>query len=241
MTCRLLIALHLAVALTTNSLAADKSTLPAAASRDVDFVRDIRPIFRTRCYSCHDGVKQRGELRLDVKSAALKGGESYAPAIIPGKSADSPLVRFVAGLEEGMLMPPEGERLSAEQIGLLRAWIDQGAKWPDEAAGENDASRHWSFRPVTCPKLPNVSRESATWARNPVDAFVASRLESPLTLTLSPEDGGEGTRQLYPHSPSARRLPTRRVRATFKHDGTNYFDYAHHRQTGSTGQRRGSH
>ncbi|MBC8001851.1 MAG: hypothetical protein H7X97_04605, partial [Opitutaceae bacterium] len=90
--------------------AADHPSLPPAASREIDFVRDIQPIFRARCYSCHDGKKQRGELRLDVKSAALKGGESHAPAIVPGKSADSPLVRFVAGLEEGMLMPPEGER-----------------------------------------------------------------------------------------------------------------------------------
>src|SRR5437879_354854 len=95
------------------------STLPPAATRKIDFVADIQPIFKSRCYSCHDGGKQRSGFRLDVKSAALKGGENYSPAIIPKKSAESPLVRFVAGLEDGLLMPPEGGRLSAEQIGLL--------------------------------------------------------------------------------------------------------------------------
>ncbi len=155
-------------------LGADNSnTLPPAATREVDFVRDIQPIFKSRCYSCHDGAKQRGGLRLDVKSAALKGGESYAPAIVPGKSADSPLVRFVAGQEDGLLMPPEGDRLTAAQIGLLRAWIDQGAKWPDSAAGADDPASHWSFRPVQRPDVPNVANR---WARSPVDAFIIQRL-----------------------------------------------------------------
>ena len=120
--------------LLSQAAAADQPLLPPAALREIDFVRDIQPIFRARCHACHDAGKQRGGLRLDQKSAALKGGEDYSPAIVPGKSADSPLVRFVAGLEEGLRMPPEGERLSVEQIGLLRAWIDQGAKWPDEAS-----------------------------------------------------------------------------------------------------------
>ncbi len=155
-------------------LGADNSNpLPPAAARAVNFVQDIQPIFKSRCFSCHDGAKQRGGLRLDVKSGALKGGESYAPAIVPGKSAESPLVRFVAGLEDGLLMPPEGDRLSAEQIGLLRAWIDQGAKWPDSAAGADDPASHWSFRPVQRPAVPEVSNR---WARNPIDAFIDQRL-----------------------------------------------------------------
>ena len=193
MTHRLLIALALASLSVAEGLSAERSLLPPAASREIDFVRDIQPIFRARCLSCHDGAKQRGGLRLDLKSAAFKGGETFAAAIIPGKSADSPLVRLVAGLEEGLPMPPEGERLSSEQIGLLRAWIDQGAKWPDEAAGEEDAALHWSFRPVKRPELPSVSRDDATWMRNPVDAFVVSRLEEPLTPALSPQGRGEGT------------------------------------------------
>ncbi len=178
MTCRFVIAFGLVVVCSTEILAADNAALPAAALREVDFVRDIQPIFQARCHACHDANKQRGGLRLDLKSAAFKGGESYAPAIVPGKSADSPLVRFVAGLEEGMLMPPEGNRLSVEQIGLLRAWIDQGAKWPDEASARDDAALHWSFRPVVRPVLPEVSRENVAGLRNPIDAFVSSKLPS---------------------------------------------------------------
>ena len=206
MTRRFFIAFVLAVTCSSNSPAADNAALPPVASRDIDFVRDIQPIFRTRCHACHNAAKQRGGLRLDLKSAALRGGESYAPAIVPGKSADSPLVRFVAGLEEGLLMPPEGDRLSVEQISLLRAWIDQGAKWPDEASARDDAALHWSFRPLTRPALPDVSRENAAKIRNPIDRFVVSKLESPLTLALSPQSRGEGTSGRIAPSPEADRV-----------------------------------
>ena len=122
-------------------------------------------------------AKQRGGFRLDTKSAALKGGETFAPDIRPGHSADSPLIRLVAGLEEGMQMPPEGDRLTAEQIGLLRAWIDKGADWP-EAANADGGATHWSFRAVQKPIVPEVPDESARWARNPIDSFVAARLNA---------------------------------------------------------------
>ncbi len=212
MTRRFLIALVLASNLATGGLSAERPLLPPATSREIDFVRDIQPIFRARCLSCHDGAKQRGGLRLDLKSAAFKGGETFAPAIIPGKSADSPLVRLVAGLEEGLQMPPEGERLSSEQVGLLRAWIDQGAKWPDEVAGKEDAELHWSFRPVKRPALPSVSRETAAGLRNPVDAFVALRLEEPLALALSPQSRGEGTEgRIVPSAEADRMTLLRRL------------------------------
>ena len=162
-----------------------EETLPPAANRPVDFVQDIQPIFKSRCLGCHDAGKQRGGLRLDVKAAAFKGGETFSPAIIAGKSADSPLVRLVAGLEDGLLMPPEGERLTSTQIGLLRAWIDQGAKWPDTASVVDDVASHWSFRPVTRPTIPQLSSPSI---RNPIDAFVVKQLlgQSP-ALAPSPE------------------------------------------------------
>ncbi|MBS0201407.1 MAG: PSD1 domain-containing protein [Planctomycetes bacterium] len=152
--------------------------LPPVADRTVDFVQDIQPILRVRCLSCHDAGKQRGGLRLDLKSAAFKGGETYSQAIIPGNSAESPLVRLVAGLEEGFLMPPEGERLTDIQIGLLRAWIDQGAKWPDTASAADDVAAHWSFQPITRSLIPATHSH---WTRNPIDSFVAD-----LLLTQNP-------------------------------------------------------
>jgi len=68
-------------------------------------------------------------LRLDNRTDALKGGDS-GPVIRPGSSAKSKLIQAVSGLGKGVLMPFAGERLTAEQVGVLRAWIDQGAEWP---------------------------------------------------------------------------------------------------------------
>ena len=68
-------------------------------------------------------------LRLDNRTDALKGGDS-GPVIRPGSSAKSKLIQAVSGLGKGLLMPFAGERLTAEEVGVLRAWIDQGAEWP---------------------------------------------------------------------------------------------------------------
>src|SRR4051794_36209278 len=106
--------------------AADDAKLPPPAARKADYAKDIQPIFAGACYSCHGEKKQQSSFRLDRKADALKGGEG-GKAIVPGKSAESPLVRYVAGLDPDIQMPPKGERLTAEQVGLLRAWIDQGA------------------------------------------------------------------------------------------------------------------
>ena len=170
----------LAVAvLSRSTIFADESPkLPPAAKRDVTFKADIEPLFRDHCIKCHGKDKQRGDLRLDEKAAALKGGESFAPAIIPGNGTDSPLVRFTAGIVEGMQMPPEGERkLSNDEIGLLRAWIDQGAKWPDDPAPKGESLKHWSFQTLIRPVIPNVSRTNTIWSRNPIDSFIVEKLE----------------------------------------------------------------
>ncbi|MEO6435522.1 MAG: DUF1553 domain-containing protein [Tepidisphaeraceae bacterium] len=160
--------------------------LPPPDVGAVDFVKDVQPIFAASCYSCHGKEKQKSEFRLDVKSIALKGGE-IGGSIVPGKSADSPLIHFVAGVEEEMLMPPKGERLSAAQIGILRAWIDQGANWPDsaDAAGAKEKADHWAFKPATWPAAPTVA-DPKGWARNPIDAFVLQTLQQQ-KLTPAPE------------------------------------------------------
>lgn len=126
---------------------ADKTAqkLPPAATKDVDFARDIEPIFTKSCIKCHGPEKQKSAFRLDSREAALKGGENGVD-IIAGKSAESPLIRFVAGLDEEIKMPPQkADPLSAEEIGLLRAWIDQGVKWSAKAAvAEAPKVRDWT-------------------------------------------------------------------------------------------------
>jgi ankyrin repeat protein len=101
---------------------------------DVDFTRDVKPLLRTKCYSCHGPEQQMGSLRLDDKERALIAGRG-APAIVPGNSAESLLYRRISSGRLGPQMPLTGP-LSASEIATLKAWIDQGAKWPDEPKPE---------------------------------------------------------------------------------------------------------
>ena len=101
------------------------------AAGEVDFVRDVRPIFQKHCYSCHGATKQKSGLRLDVKSEAFQGGDGYGPSLIAGKADESPLIELVSSDDEDSRMPPEGEPLSADEIRTLTQWVDAGAVWPD--------------------------------------------------------------------------------------------------------------
>ena len=153
------------------------SKLPPAAKSEVAFARDIRPLLEARCWKCHGDTKHESGLSLHRREAALAGGDS-GKEFEPGKSAESRLIRYVSGLDSDTVMPPdgEGERLSAEQVGLLRAWIDQGAKWPAEAdAIASAASTHWAYKKPERPALPQV--KNTTWPRNEIDFFVLARLE----------------------------------------------------------------
>lgn len=121
--------------------AVDVSQLPPPAKVEIDFTRDVRPILQNACFSCHGPVRPKGKLRLDSREAALKGGVNGV-VIIPGDSARSPLIQYVAYLVPDAEMPPvgKGEQLTDEQVGILRAWIDQDVPW-DEA----DVSEGFEF------------------------------------------------------------------------------------------------
>jgi len=82
----------------------DLSKLPPPSDRAVDFARDVQPIFEAHCVKCHGPEKQKGGWRVDVKEVALTDGDNYAPNIHPGKSAESPMIHFVAGLDPDMKM-----------------------------------------------------------------------------------------------------------------------------------------
>src|SRR5262245_3346637 len=96
-----------------------------------DFTRDIKPIFQNQCIKSHGTEKQKSAYRLDVKRIALTGGDEHAPNIVPGKSANSPLYKFISGADADIRMPPKDDPLTSEQIALIREWIDAGAEWPD--------------------------------------------------------------------------------------------------------------
>lgn len=166
----------------TAASVAEPPALPPATKQKVDFVRDIKPLLTTHCHKCHGASKQEGGLRLDRRDEALNGGDS-GPAFVSGKSAESLLIKYVAGVDPDVLMPPEGDKLTDEQIGLLRGWIDQGADWPkDDKAAVDPRAVHWSFQPVHT-LSPPVSNAAVL---HPVDAFVSETLTS-RGLTPSPE------------------------------------------------------
>jgi len=106
-----------------------KKLPPAATKAGVTFDKDIKAIFEKSCVKCHGPEKQKGELRADSREAVLKGGEN-GKVIEAGKIEKSPLLWSVARLDPDMAMPPEGKAdpLSKEQVALIRAWIEQGAK-----------------------------------------------------------------------------------------------------------------
>jgi hypothetical protein len=112
----------------------DISKLPPAAKKaDLTYDKDIKPLLEKACIKCHGPEKPKSKYRVDSREAMIKGGESEEAAIIPGKSEKSPLIHYVSDLVEDMEMPPTEKRdkypkLTADQIGILRAWIDQGAK-----------------------------------------------------------------------------------------------------------------
>jgi mono/diheme cytochrome c family protein len=111
--------------------AVESMAIPPAAKRDVDFLKDVQPLFKEHCYKCHGSSRQEAGLRLDRRDDALNGGDG-GPVFVAGKSEDSKLIKYVAAVDPDVVMPPEGDKLTDEQIGLLRAWIDQGAKWPKD-------------------------------------------------------------------------------------------------------------
>src|SRR5438067_4398711 len=168
-----------ALGVTRDSFEAQKpATLPAATT--VDFARDIQPILERRCQACHGFTNATKGLRLDQRAAALQGGES-GPAMIPGNSERSWIIRWLLGLDGLSRMPKSGDPLTADQIALIRSWIDEGAHWPEGTAAAAttptpERSQHWAYRSPTRPPLPPV-RDTA-WARTPIDRFVLARLEN---------------------------------------------------------------
>jgi hypothetical protein len=135
----------------------------------VDFVRDVQPIFVKSCNGCHGEKSQQAGLRLDAKALAQK-------VILPGKAAESSLYQRVAGLGDQARMPMGGKPLPAEQIAILKRWIEEGAVWPDAAsAAVTTVKKHWAFvAPVRAP-LPAV--KNTAWVRMPIDRFILAKLD----------------------------------------------------------------
>jgi mono/diheme cytochrome c family protein len=143
----------------------------------VDFTRDIQPIFQAHCAKCHGGEKQTSQLNLLDK-------QSVARIVIAGNGKGSRLVHRISGLNNEARMPKGGEPLNAEQIELIKRWIDEGADYPAAASIETGVKKHWAFVAPVRPPAPEVKNKA--WIRNPIDAFILARLEKE-NLAPSPE------------------------------------------------------
>src|SRR5262245_49197416 len=133
----------------------------------IDFDRDVKPIFVKRCMSCHGPEKPKNGLRLDRKADAMA-------VIVSGKPADSLLFQLVTGQDKDRPMPPKGP-LPAAEIATLKAWIDQGAKWPDDGSTDANPADWWSLKPLHRPAVPDI-RKPKVETRNHVDRFVLAEL-----------------------------------------------------------------
>ena len=164
-----------------------------------DFVRDIRPLLERSCLGCHSGEEAKSGLRLDIRAEAFRGGDGHGPAIVPGKAAESVLVRFSRGDEPQMQMPPADAnvpRLSPDEVAILAAWIDAGALWPEgiDRASLVDRRDHWAFQGVVRPAAPEVRDEA--WPRNDIDRFILARLEAEGLFPAPEADRGQWLRRV---------------------------------------------
>ena len=171
------------------------AAVPCRADVPVDFDKEIRPIFQSRCLNCHGGATQKAALDMRSKAAMLRGGET-GPAISPGSAAKSLLWEKITDDE----MPPGKDKLTAAEKKLVRAWLDGGAVGgealataittkpatipgaPTEAGPADDGAsevtdaerRFWAFQKPVRPAIPTVAK--AAEVRNPIDAFLLAEL-----------------------------------------------------------------
>ena len=141
----------------------------------IDFKSEIEPLFAKHCVECHGPKKQKSSYRLDRAKAALTGGDLHSPNIVPGKPDDSPLLRFLVSSDADERMPPKGNRVPPDDIEKIRAWIAEGAPWPDDpAAQEPDKKTHWAFQPLTNPPVPRIGTPHSS----AIDCFILSTLKA---------------------------------------------------------------
>ncbi|HVW00239.1 MAG TPA: DUF1549 domain-containing protein, partial [Planctomycetaceae bacterium] len=156
--------------------------LPRAGwAADVDFAHEIAPLLKQQCGKCHTGDQKKGNFSLNTRESLLTGGES-GKVVVPGKSGESELVERLTSNEENFRMPPEGARLPADKVALIRKWIDQGARWED---GFTFGQQR--YEPPLKPRRPDLPPAKAG-RQNPIDRIIDSYLAKKKLPTPQPID-----------------------------------------------------
>ncbi|MEM7392224.1 MAG: DUF1549 domain-containing protein, partial [Verrucomicrobiota bacterium] len=161
--------------------------LPLATSA-VDFQKEIEPIFKEHCISCHGPEKQTGQFRLDRLALLLSGGDSGEAAVMPGKPESSFLLRLIRHEESDLKMPPKKPQLSKQKIDLIRQWIADGAKTPAAygPAKVTEQLTHWAFLPVQRPDSAET-----------IDGFIQNKLKEKGLRPSAEADRRTLIRRLY--------------------------------------------
>ena len=161
----------------------------------VDFFRDVKPILETHCYSCHQGAKVKGGLRLDTLAAALEGGKADGPAFVAGHPEDSPIVQRITSTDSEEIMPAKGDPLAPKDIETIKTWIREGAAWPAVQVAS------FELTPLADDSLsgtqPVLSSKVALETREVMEAVITEGTGKRLkNILLYPAFGKSGTAQL---------------------------------------------
>ena len=141
---------------------------PITGYSQVDFARDIQPLFAEHCTACHGPDKQKNGLTLATQTGSLAKLKSGAHAVVPGKPNQSEIIHRLTTEDNDEIMPPSdrGKPLNSSQIALIRQWISEGAKW----------NQHWAYRPLANTPLPKIKNTESV--QNEIDHFVLAKLET---------------------------------------------------------------
>ena len=151
---------------------------------EANYLRDIKPVLKARCYACHGALKQKAGLRLDTAQFIVQGAKSGA--IVSSSTPDeSELLLRLRTADADDRMPPEGEALSGDEIAAIRSWIEAGLPLPEAESPEEDPDQHWAFQTPVAPSIPSVNGEVSR-SRNPIDLLIGQRQEQIGITALPP-------------------------------------------------------
>ncbi|MFC5457040.1 DUF1549 domain-containing protein [Prosthecobacter fluviatilis] len=162
----------------------------AAASAAVDFSHQIVPILREHCSECHAGDKKKGGFSINDRKSLLEGGED-GPAVVSGKSMQSAMIKLMLSADPDEQMPPKGKRVPAEQIALLKQWIDEGLVWE-----EGFAFKKAAYEPPLKPRMPELPA-AVDERNNPVDRILDHYLAQKKLPRPAPIDDATFVRRAF--------------------------------------------
>ncbi|MBI1917236.1 MAG: PSD1 domain-containing protein [Planctomycetes bacterium] len=158
----------------------------AQTPKKVDFAHDVLPLLKARCAECHTNGKYKGSFSLDTRADVLK-----KKAVVPGKSGDSELIKRVTSADKDVRMPAKGEPLSAKEVVLLRAWIDQGFAWED-----GFSFKVADYVPPLKPRRPTLP-PARNGREHPIDRIIDAYFARHKVQSPAPLDDTAFVRRVY--------------------------------------------